>query len=147
MLRFDQCHGLAPPPTPWSSCVTVRANPDEIIAFGLRIHDHVVRCERTSSGSSGHSPIYEQVIVPRNSLPSAPGFCDEIEPLLANQGLKVARRLHRIYAVPVVTGLVNALIPSAGQAILLIEERAFHEDGRVVLLRRTASAGATITLT
>lgn len=146
VIRFDQSHGRTTLLTPWSCHSNAKAVSSEIVAFGLSIHERVTRCERTFLADEYGMPIHEQLVFPRRLLQTFPGPSDEIETLLADQGVRVKRRIYRIHTVAAAIDRVQSSGTQNGSVILQIEERLIDEPGRVFPLRHMSCCEGTVTV-
>jgi GntR family transcriptional regulator len=119
---------------------TGEVTPDEAMALNLSPGSLVIRLHRIRYG--GDAPLaVEQSAIPADLLPDADAIVDSLYEALEPYGRRPTRALQRLRAVALDADKARLLHLEAGAPALLIERRAFLDDGRVVEFTRSHYRG------
>ncbi|NHK26459.1 GntR family transcriptional regulator [Parvularcula flava] len=130
------------PGSRWLRRAASRITPDEVMNYGLSPDLRVYRFDRVRH-ADGAPMALEYSIVPAFALPSPDAVEDSLYVALNEAGYRPVRALQRLRAVLFEHQQAELLGVPEKSAGLLVERRAFLQDGRIVEISRSFYRGDT----
>lgn len=124
------------PASHWLSRITARAQPEELLTFGLSPGAKVVRLERVRLASDVPMA-FESSVLPHTFLPKPETLQDSLYASLARNGFLPSRALQHIRASNAGARHAKLLEIEEGLALMDVTRISYLEDGRVVEMTRT----------